>query len=115
VLFWMMPREVVCLRDTAVGVGNAVSAGLGLGLGLVLVPQIFQAMASSSKIVKTVIVCLSCGGKTADHFKFCGHCGRSLYPPPRVQCPKCGATVPILKFCGNCGTKLNKLDFEILY
>ena len=46
-----------CAHDTAVGVGNAVSAGLGLGLGLVLVPYMFQAMASSGKIVKTVIIC----------------------------------------------------------
>jgi len=97
-----------CAQDTAVGVGNAVSAGLGLGLGLVLVPYMFQAMASSGKIVKTVIICLSCGGKNTEDFKFCGHCGRALYPPPRVQCPKCGATVPAMKFCETCGTKLKK-------
>jgi len=97
---------MVCEHDTAVGVGNAVSAGLGLGLGLILVPYVFQAMASSSRIVKTVIVCLSCGGKNAEDFKFCGHCGRALYPPARVQCPKCGATVPGMKFCENCGIKL---------
>jgi len=95
-----------CAHDTAVGVGNAVSAGLGLGLGLVLVPYMFQAMASSGKIVKIVIICLSCGGKNTEDFKFCGHCGRALYPPPRVQCPKCGTTVPAMKFCETCGTKL---------
>ena len=87
-------------------VGNAVSAGLGFGFGLVLVPYLFQAMAPSNRIVKTVIVCLSCRGKNAEDFKFCGNCGRALYPPPRVQCPKCTSTVPSLKFCESCGTKL---------
>ena len=99
---------MLCMRYTNVGVGNAVSAGLGFGLGLILVPYMFQAMASSSRIAKTVIVCLSCGGKNIEDFKFCGHCGRALYPPPRVQCPKCSATVPGMKFCGNCGTKLKE-------
>jgi len=99
---------MVCVHDTAVGVGNAVSAGLGLGLGLILVPYMFQAMSSPSKIVKTVIVCLSCGSKNAEDFKFCGQCGRALYPLPRVQCPKCGATIPGMKFCENCGTKLKE-------
>ena len=96
------------MHDTAVGVGNPVSAGLGLGVGLVLVPCMFRAMASPSRIVKTVIVYLSCGGKSAEDFKFCGHCGRALYPPPRVQCPKCGATVPGMKFCQSCGIKLGE-------
>lgn len=96
------------MHGTAVGVGNAVSAGLGLGVGLVLVPYVFQAMAPSGRAVKTVIVCLNCGGKNAEEFKFCGHCGHSLYPPPRVQCQKCGATVPSMKFCENCGTKLKE-------
>jgi hypothetical protein len=91
-----------------VGVGNAVSAGLGLGVGLVLVPCVFQAMAPPGRVVKTVIVCLNCGGKNAEGFKFCGHCGHPLYPPPRIQCQKCGATVPSMKFCENCGTKLKE-------
>jgi len=34
------------VHDTAVGVGNAVSAGLGLGVGLVLVPCMFRAMVA---------------------------------------------------------------------
>jgi len=97
---------VSCLHDTAAGAGNAVSAGLSFGLGLVFVPYMFQAMAPCRRIVKTVIVCLSCGGKNPEDFKFCGHCGRSLYPQPRVQCPKCGATVPGMKFCEGCGAKL---------
>jgi len=101
-------REVVYLRDATVGVGNAVSAGLGLGLGLVLAPYMFLAMASSGRVVKTVIVCLSCGGKNDETFKFCGHCGRALYPPQRVQCLKCGATVPGMRFCENCGVKLKE-------
>ena len=96
------------MHETALGVGNAVSVGLGLGVGLVLVPRMFQAMTPSSRVVKTVTVCLSCGGKNAEEFKFCGHCGRFLYPLPRVQCPKCGATVPSMKFCESCGTKLKE-------
>jgi len=56
-------REAIYLRDAAVGVGNAVSAGLGLGLGLVLAPYMFLAMASSGRVVKTVIVCLGWGGQ----------------------------------------------------
>ena len=96
------------MHDTAMSFGNAVSAGIGLGLGLVLVPYMYLAMASSNKIVKTVIVCLSCGGKNAENFKFCGNCGRTLYPPLKVECPKCGVRVPGMKFCGNCGTKLKE-------
>ena len=101
-------REAVCLRDVAVGVGYAVSAGLGLGLGLVLAPYMSLAIASSSRVFKTVIVCLSCGSKNDEAFKFCGTCGRVLYPPPRVKCPECGITVPDVRFCGNCGVKLKK-------
>ena len=97
---------MVDMRGSAVGVGNAVSVGLGFGLGLVFVPYMFQAMAASSRIVKTVIVCLRCGGKNAEDFKFCGHCGRALYPRLRVQCPKCSATGSCLKFCESCGIKL---------
>jgi len=96
------------VHDAAVGVGNAVSAGLGLGLGLVLAPYMFLAMNSSGRVIKTVIVCLSCGGKNDESFKFCGHCGRGLHPPPRVQCQKCGVTVPSMRFCGSCGVKLKE-------
>ena len=90
-------------------VGDAVSAGFGLGLGLFLVPYMFNAMSSTGKTAKTVIVCLSCGAKNAEDFKFCGYCGRALYPPRRVQCPKCGVTVPDMKFCVNCGAKFSPI------
>ncbi len=99
---------MVCVPYTGVSVENAVSVGLGLGVGLVLVPCMVQAIASPSRIVKTVIVCLSCGGKNAEDFKFCGHCGRALYPEPRVQCSKCGARVPGMRFCESCGIKLRE-------
>lgn len=69
---------MVCVHDTVWGVGNAVSAGLGLSLGLILVPYMFQAMTPVSRIVKPVIVCVSCGGKNAEDFKFCAHCGRPV-------------------------------------
>ena len=94
------------MNTVAVGVGNVVSAGVGLGLGLVLVPCMYQAMAP--RVVKPVIVCLYCRGKNTEENKFCGHCGRSLYPPPRVQCPKCGATVSGMSYCENCGSKLKE-------
>jgi len=96
------------VHDAAVGFGNAVSAGLGLGLGLVIAPYMFLAMNSFGGVIKTVIVCLSCGGKNDEAFKFCGHCGRALYPPPRVQCPQCGVTVPGMRFCESCGVKLKE-------
>lgn len=96
------------MNSTAVGVGNAVSAGLGLGMGLFLVPYMFKVMTPSSKIVKAVIVCLSCGDTNTEDFKFCGHCGRALYPLPRVQCPKCGSTVPDMKYCGSCSARLKE-------
>ena len=96
------------MHDTAVGVGGAVSAGLGLGLGLFLVPHMFQAMAPNRRITRTVIICLSCRGKNTEDFRFCGHCGRALYPPPRIQCPRCDKTVPAMKFCENCGAKLKE-------
>jgi rRNA maturation endonuclease Nob1 len=96
------------VHNAALSAGNAVSAGLGLGLGLVLAPYMFLAMASSGTVAKTVIVCLSCGGKNDEAFKFCGTCGRALYPPTRVKCPKCGVTVPEMRFCENCGVKLQE-------
>ena len=34
----MVLGEIAFVHNTAVGVGNAVSAGLGLGVGLILVP-----------------------------------------------------------------------------
>lgn len=101
-------EPVICGQDAAFNVGDAVSAGFGLGLGLFLVPYMFQNISPSDRIIKTVIVCLSCGGKNAEDFKFCGYCGRSLYPPRQVLCPKCGTKVPDMKFCENCGAKFKK-------
>lgn len=89
-------------------VGDAVSAGVGLGLGFVLNQCLLGVMAPSSRVARRVIVCLSCGGRNAEEFKFCGHCGRSLYPPVQVRCQKCGAMTPDVRFCGNCGYRLKE-------
>src|SRR5512137_3035111 len=94
------------MHNGSVNVGSSVSAGLSFGLGLVLVPYMFHAILSPGRIVKTVIVCNNCSVKNPDGFRFCGYCGHALYPPPRIRCPNCGATVFVMEFCGNCGVKI---------
>jgi len=88
--------------------GDAVSGGLGLGLGFMFAPYMFAMLSMSKKTGKTVIVCLNCGGKNIEEFKFCGHCGHALYPPTKTMCPKCATQVPKLSFCQNCGSKLEQ-------
>ena len=89
-----------------VNAGSAVSVGLGFGLGLILVPYMFHEMALRTRVVRKVIVCRNCGRSNPEDFRFCGYCGHALYPPPRIRCPNCGATVFVMDFCGNCGAKL---------
>lgn len=97
---------MICTHQLPISFSAAFPAAIGLGLGIILVPNMFQTMSPSNRLAKVVIVCLKCGGKNAEEFKFCGHCGNPLYPPPRIECPKCGLIVPSMKFCENCGTKL---------
>jgi rRNA maturation endonuclease Nob1 len=73
--------------------------------------SIFQTFRLPEKVVKQVIVCLNCGSRNPVENRFCGHCGQALYPPPPIQCPKCG--VPMLQnlnFCWRCGSPLRKMD-----
>lgn len=99
---------IMCDGAAFFDTGSAVQSGLGLGLGFLFAPQMFAMLNAPKKTCKTVIVCINCGEKNAEDFKFCGHCGRPLYPTPRVQCPKCDTPVPDMKFCESCGNKLKK-------
>ncbi|MBX5329093.1 MAG: zinc-ribbon domain-containing protein [Candidatus Bathyarchaeota archaeon] len=90
-------------------ISEAFSAGIGLALGLTMTQYISQAMKPPEKIIRQVIICLRCGSKNPVENKFCGQCGKSLYPPPPTQCLKCGATVPSnIKFCIKCGSPLKE-------
>ncbi|MEM3627906.1 MAG: zinc ribbon domain-containing protein [Candidatus Bathyarchaeia archaeon] len=89
------------------GVGEAFSAGLGLAMGLMISQSMFQIMQPSQRIAKQVVVCLKCGGKNPVENKFCGHCGKALYPPAPITCPSCGALMSShMNFCGECGSPL---------
>jgi len=93
----------------AINVSDAFSVGIGLGLGLTVTQQMFQFTKPQERITRQVIVCLNCRGKNPEENKFCGHCGKPLYPPPLVQCPKCRATISSsMNYCGNCGSKLKE-------
>ncbi|UCH70746.1 MAG: zinc ribbon domain-containing protein [Candidatus Bathyarchaeota archaeon] len=93
-----------------IDVGEAFSAGLGIALGLVMGQYMLEAMAPPRKIaVKYVLLCRECAAQNPIENKFCGTCGRSLYPPPQITCQKCGSKMPsTVKFCGNCGLALPK-------
>ncbi len=88
-------------------VGDAFSAGLGMAMGLVMGQYMLQAIRPEKAKAKRVIVCQRCSAWNPVGNKFCGNCGQSLYPPPRVTCKKCCSTMPAtMKFCGNCGSAL---------
>lgn len=90
-------------------VGEAFSAGLGLAVGLMISQSMFQIMQPSQRTVKQVIVCLKCGGRNPVENKFCGYCGKALYPPAPVNCPSCGTPMPPhMKFCRRCGFTLKE-------
>lgn len=86
--------------------GDSFSGGLGLGLGLLYMPYMWRMLTAQTMPSKILIVCLRCGGKNPEYFKYCGFCGHSLYPPTEIQCSKCNQKVPKANFCLNCGKKL---------
>lgn len=88
-------------------VSDGFSAGLGLAIGLTMGQCIHQAMKPKGKI-KEVIVCLKCGFKNPIENKYCGQCGKALYPSSPIQCPRCGNFVPLNNYCGRCGHILKK-------
>lgn len=90
--------------------GEAFSAGLGIALGLVMGQYMLQAMRPPEKVVvERVLICQNCAAQNPIENKFCGNCGQSLYPPPRITCRKCDAKMSAtMKFCGNCGSALPK-------
>jgi predicted amidophosphoribosyltransferase len=88
--------------------GKTFQAGMGLALGLVMAGSVYSFMNCRESVIRHVILCPRCGNKNSDGNKFCNECGRPLYPPPQVTCPKCAATVAALKFCGACGTLLQR-------
>jgi len=85
--------------------GGAAAAGVGAGIGLTMPFMMAQQMQQAQ--AQQVIVCPSCGAKNPATVKFCGSCGASLAPVPKVVCPSCKAENPAnQKFCGNCGKPL---------
>jgi len=89
-------------------VSDGVSAGIGLAMGLTMAQYISQAMKPQGK--KEVIVCLKCGFRNSVENKFCGQCGKALYPSSPTQCPRCGNFVPLNNYCGRCGYLLRKTE-----
>jgi rRNA maturation endonuclease Nob1 len=71
--------------------------------------HITQLIKPIEKPTKPIIICHKCGNQNPSENKFCGICGKPLYPPPPIQCPKCGAAMPPnIKFCRRCGFPLRK-------
>ena len=89
-------------------VGGAFSAGLGMAMGLIMGQYFLQTMRPLRKVeVKPVIICQACAAQNPLQNKFCGNCGKSLYPSPKVTCQNCGSIMlSTLNFCGNCGKSL---------
>jgi len=90
-------------------VSDGFSAGIGLAMGLTMANYISQAMKTQGKI-EQVVVCLKCGFRNPIENKFCGQCGKTLYPSPPTQCPRCGNFVPLNVYCGRCGYSLRKTE-----
>ncbi len=93
-----------------VNVSDAFSAGIGLALGLTMTQHMFHFMKPQKMIKKKqVIVCLNCRSKNSVENKFCGQCGKPLYPSALVQCLKCHTAMPSsMNYCGSCGSKLKE-------
>jgi membrane protease subunit (stomatin/prohibitin family) len=90
--------------------GGAAAAGVGAGLGLtmpfMMAQQMQQAQAGKPQ---ELVICQKCGAKNTAGMKFCGNCGGSLTPVPKVTCPNCNSDNPAnMKFCGSCGKPLPK-------
>lgn len=88
--------------------GGAAAAGVGAGVGLtmpfIMAQQMQQAQAQQGQ---QVVICQTCGTKNPVGTKFCGNCGASLAPGPKIVCPKCKTeNAAGTKFCSNCGTPL---------
>jgi len=97
------------------GEGGAAAAGVGAGVGIAMGTTMAKTMQSSQAPTtpQQVIVCQNCGTQNPIGTKFCGNCGKSLAPVPKVKCPKCGADVPAtMKFCGNCGVPLKPEEID---
>ncbi len=90
-------------------VSDGFSAGIGLAMGLTMANYISQVMEARGK-VREVVVCLKCGFRNPIENKFCGRCGKALYPSPPIQCPRCGNFVPLNNYCGRCGYLLRKAE-----
>ncbi len=96
----------ICDGGGFIDTSGAFSGGLGFGLGLLYMPYMMRMLTAPAMPSKIVVVCLRCGGKNPEYFKYCGYCGQALYPPSKIQCPKCNQQVPKANFCLNCGNKL---------
>jgi membrane protease subunit (stomatin/prohibitin family) len=89
------------------GGGGAAAAGIGAGVGIAMGTALGKGMQTSQGNAQQVILCPNCGAQNVVGTKFCGNCGKSLAPVPKIKCPKCGAEMAeTMKFCGNCGSLL---------
>lgn len=98
-------------KMSKLGISDTFVAGLGLAIGLSMGQYMTQLMKPSEQPVKQVIICLKCDNPNPNGNKFCGICGKALYPPSPVQCPRCGTAMPSdIKFCRRCGFPLKKIE-----
>lgn len=87
--------------------GDVFSAGFGMAMGLIMAQYMLETMRTRKAEVRKVIICQRCSARNPAGNKFCGKCGQSLYPPPKVTCKNCGSRMPAtMRFCGNCGSAL---------
>jgi len=61
------------------GASKGLLFGVGTAYAMLMAPPIFKAFAPP-KTRAIVIVCLNCSAKNPEKNKYCGNCGRPLYP-----------------------------------
>lgn len=61
------------------GVSKGLLFGVGATYAMLMAPPIFKAFAPPKQRL-IVIVCLNCSAKNPDKNRYCGNCGKPLYP-----------------------------------
>jgi predicted amidophosphoribosyltransferase len=61
------------------GVRQGLLFGVGAAYAMLMAPPMFKAFAPPRQR-ETVIVCLNCSAKNPEKNRYCGNCGKPLYP-----------------------------------